>query len=119
VVSVEEVLRVALALPGSYQVVVRDQVKVRVGRYVYLAFSADETQVGFGFPKEDRGVFVAAEPGKFLMPATRDLRYHWIEARMAALDPKEMCELVTDAWRMCAPRRVRHAYDAGQRGEGA
>jgi len=32
---------------------------------------------------------------------------------MGALDPAEMRELVVDAWRMCVPRSVAAAYDAG------
>jgi hypothetical protein len=90
---------------------VRDRVKIRVGRYVYLAFSRDETQMGFGFPKEEREALVAAEPDKFFMPGRGDLRYHWVEAYLDALDETEMRELVTDAWRMCAPKRVLAAYD--------
>jgi hypothetical protein len=107
VVTVDDVRQVALALPGSYEVLVRDRVKIRVGRYVYVAFSRDEKQVGFGFPKEERAAIIAAAPDRFLMPSTGDLRYHWIEARLDALGHQEMRELITDAWRMCAPKRLR------------
>jgi hypothetical protein len=55
---------------------------------------------------------VAAEPHKFLMPATGDLRYQWLEVRLAAIDVDEMRELVLDAWRMCVPKGVAAAYDA-------
>jgi hypothetical protein len=40
-----------------------------------------------------------------------DLRYNWVVARLDALDPDEMSELVTDAWRMCVPKKVAAAYD--------
>ena len=40
-VTVDEVRAVASPLPRSYEVLVRDRVKFRVGRIVYLAFSAD------------------------------------------------------------------------------
>jgi hypothetical protein len=33
---------------------VRDRVKFRVGRLVYLAFFLDETLMSFGFPEEER-----------------------------------------------------------------
>ena len=46
------------------------------------------------------------------MPTGGDLRYHWVEARMEAIDRTEMRELVLDAWRMCVPKRVAAAYDA-------
>ena len=37
-----------------------------MGRIVYVAFSRDETLMGFGFPKEEREALVASEPDKFL-----------------------------------------------------
>ncbi len=84
----------------------RDRVKFRVGRIVYLAFSRDESLMGFAFPKEERTALVASEPDKFLMPKTSDLRYNWVVVRLAAIDDAEMRELVLDAWRMVVPRRV-------------
>jgi hypothetical protein len=50
-VSVADVRRLALSLPRTEEALVRDRVKFRVGRIVYLAFSADETLLGFAFPK--------------------------------------------------------------------
>jgi hypothetical protein len=35
-----------------------------------------------------------------------DLRYDWVQVRLAAIDVTEMRELVHDAWRMCVPKRV-------------
>lgn len=111
-VTIEDVRALASTLPRSTEVLVRDRVKFRTGRYVYLAFSRDETQMGFGFPKAERDAMVAAEPDKFLMPSRGDLRYHWLEVRLAAIDVDEMRELVLDAWRMCVPKGVAAAYDA-------
>jgi len=114
-VTVDDVRPFALSLPRSYEVLVRDRVKFRVGRIVYVAFSRDETQMGFGFPKEERAALVASEPDKFLLPNQSDMRYHWVEVRLAAIDVDEMRELVLDAWRMVVPKKVAAAYDAQMR----
>jgi hypothetical protein len=106
VATIEGVREVALSLPRSYEALVRDRVKFRVGRIVYLAFSRDETLMGFAFPKEEREALVASEPDKFLMPEPPDLRYHWAVVRLDAIDDVEMHEIVTDAWRMVVPKRV-------------
>jgi hypothetical protein len=106
VVTIDDVRGLALRLPRSYEALVRDRVKFRVGRIVYLAFSRDETVMGFAFPKEEREALVASEPDKFMMPGPSDLRYHWVLVRLAAIDEREMHELVVDAWRMVVPRRV-------------
>jgi hypothetical protein len=63
--------------------------------------------MGFGFPKELRESLVEGEPEKFQMPSASDLRYHWVVARLDALDHDEMVELVTDAWAMCVPKFLR------------
>lgn len=110
-VTIDDVRGFARTLPRSTEVLVRDRVKFRTDRYVYLAFSRDETQMGFGFPKAEREGMVGAEPDKFLMPAKGDLRYHWLEVRLSAIDVEEMRELVLDAWRMCVPKGVAAAYD--------
>ena len=109
-VTVEDVRAVVSPLPRSYEVLVRDQVKFRVGRIVYLAFSADETVMGFAFPKEERDALVASEPGKFLLPGQSDLRYNWVLVRLSAIGRGEMTELVLDAWCMVVPKRVATAH---------
>ncbi|WP_141842892.1 MmcQ/YjbR family DNA-binding protein [Humibacillus xanthopallidus] len=110
-VTIEQVREVATGLPRSYEVLVRDRVKFRVGKIVWLAFSADETQMGFAFPKEEREVLVASEPDVFLMPRHSDLRFNWVEVRLDALDEERMREIVVDAWRMVVPQAVSLAME--------
>jgi hypothetical protein len=112
VVGVDDVRAFALTLPRTTEAFVRDRVKFRVGRIVYLAFSRDETIMGFAFPKEEREALVRSEPQKFLMPERADLRYHWIQVRLDAIDETEMRELVLDAWRIVVPKRVAAEHDA-------
>jgi hypothetical protein len=114
--TAQDVRRLALALPRAYEALVRDYVKFRVGRIVFLSISPDEELLGFGFPKEERAALVASEPDKFLMPVRSDERYNWVRARLAVLDEDELAELVVDAWRMCVPKRVAEAYSAGPGG---
>jgi hypothetical protein len=109
-VTIDDVRELALSLERSYEALVRDRVKFRVGRIVYLAFSRDETLMGFAFPKEERAALIASEPEKFKMPKPSDQRYHWVVVRLDAIDEAEMREIVVDAWRMVVPKRVAEAY---------
>src|SRR5215213_2962324 len=68
-VTIDDARVIAATLPRSYEALVRDQVKFRVGRIVYAAFSPDETIMGFGFPRDEREALVASQPDKFVMPA--------------------------------------------------
>jgi hypothetical protein len=110
-VTIEQVRSIALGLPRSYEALVHDRVKFRVGRIVYLAISRDETLLGFGFPKEEREALVASDPDKFLMPLKSDMRYKWARARLAALDLVEARELIIDAWRMVVPKSVAAEFE--------
>lgn len=105
-VTLDDVRTVALGLPRAYEAFVRGRVKFRVGRIVFLAFSRDETLMGFGFPREWREALVADRPDTFLMPRPSDLRYQWVVVRLAMIDATEMRELVVDAWAMCVPAGV-------------
>lgn len=112
-VTPDDVRAVALSLPAAYEVLVRDRVKFRVGRLVFVSFSRDERFMGFGFPKEQRTALVEAEPAKFSLPGAADLRYNWVVARLDALDDDELRELVVDAWCMCVSKRVAARYLEG------
>jgi hypothetical protein len=116
VVTIDDVRALAATLPRSYEAFVRGRVKFRVGRIVYLAFSKDETLMGFGFPKEFREALVESDPDKFQMPSASNLRYNWAVVRLAAIDEAEMRELVLDAWSMVVPQRVVDAYLSGYSG---
>jgi hypothetical protein len=129
-VTADDVRRVGLALPRTYEAEVRGRSKLRVGQIVFVAFSQDERDMGFGFPRAERDGLVASDPDTFFLPPTADLRYQWVCAHLDRLDAEEMRELVTDAWRMCVPKMLHElpelpapaaaawaAVDAGEWGE--
>ena len=129
-VTSDDVRRVALALPRSYEVEVRGRWKFRVKQIVYVAFSRDERDMGFGFPRAERDGLIESDPETFFLPPTSDLRYQWVCAHLDRLDLDEMRELVVDAWRMCVPQMLHElpeqapptaaawaAMDAGEWGE--
>ncbi|UOY00862.1 hypothetical protein [Blastococcus sp. PRF04-17] len=107
---IEDVRPLGAQLERSYQVHVRGRLKFRVGQMVYVAFSLDEAVMGLAFPKEERAALVLGKPHKFQLPPASDLRFDWVHADLAALDPTEARELVVDAWRMVVPRKLSRAY---------
>lgn len=103
-VTVEDVRALALTLPRTTEHLIHDRVKFRVGSLVYVAFSRDETLMGFAFPRIERDALIAAEPDVYVLPRPSDLRYQWVVARLEALDHDTMRERVVDAWTMCVPK---------------
>ena len=111
-VTGEEVRRFAATLPRTEVALVRDRLKFRVRGIVYAALSQDETQMGFGFPKEERDALVASEPDKFMPPNASDERSNWVQVRLA--DPDGLAELLIGA----ASGRARvFVYDVTPGGE--
>jgi hypothetical protein len=106
----DEVRELARTLPRSTEAFVRGRLKFRVGRIVWLAFSHDGTEMGFAFPKEWRQALIESEPDKFMLTSQSDLKFNWVEAKLAALDPDETRELVLDAWSMVVPNFVVDEY---------
>ena len=107
---VDDVLPLGEALERSYVAHVAGRLKFRVGSIVYVAFSLDESVMGFAFPKDERQALVDGDP-RFQLPRESDMRFHWVHATLAELDPAEARELVVDAWRMVVPQKVARAYD--------
>ncbi|CAN5609010.1 MmcQ/YjbR family DNA-binding protein [soil metagenome] len=109
-VTLNHVRAITAGLDRSYEVFVRDRVKFRVGRIVFVAMSRDEQMMGFGFPKDERAALVASEPEKFLLPRERDMRYNWVVVRLDKIDEQELRELVEEAWAMCVPKKISAPY---------
>ena len=109
-VTVHDIRTWAMSLPRTEEHLIHDHVKFRVGRIVYASVSPDETVMGVGFPREERAALIAAEPAKFCLPRLSDQRFHWVHARMTAIGPAEMRELLTEGWRMVVPKRVAAAH---------
>lgn len=108
---IEDVRWLGTDLERSYEVYVHGRLKFRVKQIVYVAFSLDERVMGFAFPREERAALVANEPRKFQLPSSSDMRFNWVHADLAQLDPAEAREVVVDAWRMVVPQKVSRAYD--------
>ena len=113
-VTVEEVSEVARTLPRATEAFVRGRVKFRVGSIVFLSFSKDGKTMGFGFPKDWRAALVENEPEKFSLPSESDMRFHWVHARLEAIDAEEIRDLVENAWALCAPKFLVEEYATAQ-----
>ena len=105
-----EVRTLAASLPRATEAVVRDRLKFRIGRIVWLAFSRVESNMGFAFPKGERSALVDSAPGVFMLPRPSELRYNWVESNLELIEPSLARELVLDAWAMCVPKFVSTEY---------
>jgi hypothetical protein len=61
---------------------------------------------------EDKDALLRSDPGVFFTTPHYD-GYAYVLVRLAAADRAQLRELVEDAWRLVAPKRLVSAYDAG------
>jgi hypothetical protein len=62
--------------------------------------------------EEEKQALIAADPEKFFTEPHYD-NYPAVLVRLDAIDGDELTELLTDAWRNAAPRKLVAEFDAG------
>jgi hypothetical protein len=62
--------------------------------------------------RQEQAALVAAAPETFGVPAYVG-RHGWVSVQLATVDPAELRELLVEAWRQTAPKRLVSSYDAG------
>ena len=59
------------------------------------------------FPSEEREILLASEPDKFFITPHYDRDDSlWLLGRLGKIPKAELREILTDAWRLCAPPKV-------------
>ena len=76
---------------------------------MYLAFSRDETLMGFAFPKEEREAALETYPDRLLRPKPSDMRYQWWS--FAWTPSTRTSSSCFDAWRMVVPKKLASLSD--------
>jgi hypothetical protein len=111
-VTEEDIRRMALSLPGSIEKPYNRLPSFRVRGALFLRMH--ELPDAF-FVRcaglEDRDELLKAEPGTFFITPHYE-GYPAVLVRLSQVDLDEMSELVTESWRLCAPKRMVAAYDA-------
>ena len=60
---------------------------------------------------EDKDALLRSDPEVFFTTPHYD-GYAYVLVRLARVDPAQLAELIEDAWRLSAPKRLLAAYDA-------
>ena len=63
--------------------------------------------------RQEQAALVSAAPETFGIPAYVG-RHGWVSIQLATVDPAEVRELIVEAWRQTAPKRLVAAYDSGR-----
>jgi hypothetical protein len=110
--TVDDVRRVALSLPATSEKPYnrRPSFRVRSTLFIRVHEQPDALYVscaGLG----ERDELLAADPEKFFITPHYD-NYPAVLVRLGAVAVDELTELITEAWRLCAPTKLLAAWDA-------
>jgi hypothetical protein len=112
-VSFAEVQRMALALPeATEEITWGSDTTWRVrGKIFAMAGTAETTtSVAVKATKEDQAELVAERPQTFAV-APYVGRFGWIQVTLSTVDAAELRELIVEAWRQTAPKRLVAQHD--------
>jgi hypothetical protein len=111
--DLDAVRRLALALPRteerpSYNGTAGFRVR---SRGLFAREREDGETIALKIDYGERRALTAMQPETFLVTAHYE-NYPWVIVRLATVDPGELEELLTEAWRLTASKRAVEAFDA-------
>jgi hypothetical protein len=106
----DDARRLALSLPETEERETWGHPTFRVRDKMFGAMDEAGTSMTVKATKEAQAALVGSEPETFSVPAYVG-QHGWVAVRLDRVDPEELAELVEEAWRMTAPKRVIRAFD--------
>jgi hypothetical protein len=103
----------ALDLPGAEERETWETATFRVRNKIFCMFSEHERHAWIKSTSDEQQALVAMDPDAFFVPPYVGPS-GWIGAVLSKADRDEVCELVTEAWRLTAPKRLVAVFDEEQ-----
>jgi len=85
----------------------------RVRNKMFAAMSPEGDEASVKAARHEQAALLARDPATFSIPAYVG-KHGWVSIRLAGADPDELRELLIEAWRRTAPKRLVAAYDAAE-----
>jgi hypothetical protein len=112
-VTLAQVRTMALALPETAEVVTwGTDLTWRVRDRMFAVGGPDSPSISVKASKEDQAELIAMAPDVYSYAAYVG-RFGWVTVQLAKASRAELSELITEAWRRTAPKRLVAAFDDG------
>jgi hypothetical protein len=108
----EDARRIVAELPEAEEVFVAEwgHPTLRVRGKMFASGAPDQPTMSVKATKEEQAELIAARPDTFEI-APYVGRFGWVRVRLSNVDVAELRELLTEAWRRTAPKKLVTAYD--------
>jgi hypothetical protein len=102
--------RLALSFPEAEERQTWGHPTFRVRGKMFMTMATDGTSATVKATHEAQAALVGSEPETFSVPAYVG-QHGWVGIVLDRVDPEELAELVEEAWRMTAPKRLVRAFE--------
>ena len=102
----------ALTLPEAEERETWETATFRVRDRIFMMFSEHERHAWIKSTFDEQQALVTMDPDTFFVPPYMGSK-GWVGAVISKADGGELRELVTEAWRMTAPKRSVATFDEG------
>ena len=106
------VRRIALSLPEAEERETWETATFRVRNKIFVMFSDRERELWIKSNFDEQRALTQTDPETFFVPPYVGPS-GWVGVRIRSVDRDELLELVTEAWRLTAPKRLVAAFDEG------
>jgi hypothetical protein len=109
----DTVRRLALALPEAIEQETWGTPTFRIRKKIFVMFVEGGREVWVKSTHDEQRALVSMDPETFFTPPYVGPS-GWIGIRISTVDADEMRELVTEAWRLTAPKRLVATFDGSE-----
>jgi hypothetical protein len=112
--SADEVRRLVSELPETEERETWGHPTFRVRDKMFAGMAEDGSRMSVKADRAAQAALVGSEPETFFVPDY--VGHHgWVGIVLDRVDPEELRELITEAWRRTAPKRLVRVFDASER----
>jgi hypothetical protein len=106
------VRKIALSLPEAEERETWETATFRVRNKIFVMFSDRERELWIKSDVDEQRALTQTDPETFFVPPYVGPS-GWVGVRIRTVERDELSELVTEAWRLTAPKRLVAAFDEG------
>jgi hypothetical protein len=103
----------ALSLPEAEERETWGEATFRVRDKIFMTMGSDGRHASVKSTHDEQRALMAEDPGTFSYPPYVGV-HGWIGVRLSRVRTAEMRELVTEAWRITAPKRLVARFDEAE-----
>lgn len=105
--------KIALGLPEAEERETWETATFRIRNKIFVMFNDQERELWIKSTFDEQRALCHMDPGTFFVPPYVGPN-GWVGVRIRTVDRDELEELLIEAWRLTAPKRLVRAFDGGE-----